>query len=153
MLLSVITFIFVALSTSALLVQLLELTLRVGLTAEHGAYVEALYHYFGPTGIVFEIGSVVSLIGLVVFAWRRPLGRGALLAAMAFVSTVVAWATALAPVNGVLSGWGGLLAYGWGVVSASWESFALLGTIIACIAMGATALAWVCRGTGDPVAP
>jgi hypothetical protein len=102
---------------------------------------------------VFEIGSVASLIGLVVFAWRRPLGRGALLAAMAFVTTVVAWATAIAPVHGALAGWSGLLAQGCAALSGSWEYVAVVGAVIAMIAAGATSLGWVRRGIGDPIAP
>jgi hypothetical protein len=153
MLLSAFTLVFVALSTSALFVQLLELPLKVGLTCDHGAYVSALYHYFGPTGIVFEIGSIASLIGLVVFAWRRPLGRGALLAAMAFITTVVAWATALAPVHAAVAGWDGLFAHGWAVVSASWAYIAVAGTVTAVLAVSAASLGWVRRGIGDPVVP
>jgi hypothetical protein len=115
--------------------------------------VQALYHCFGPTGIVFEIGSVVSLIGLVVFAWRRPLGRGAMLAAKAFVTTVVAWATALAPVNGAVAGWGSLLAHGWAAVSASWANVAMVSTVIAVIAVGAASLGWLRGGTTDAIVP
>ena len=44
------------------------------------------------------------------------------------------------------------IARGWDVVFASWDSFALVGTMIACVAMGAASIGWVCRSAGDPVA-
>lgn len=126
----------------------------LGTTA--GSYAHAVQGLAAALEVIIGVGSLAALLGMIAAGWRRPLGHGALLAALSVAGIVVGWATVMAPIAAVVTGWDAQLTEAW-VQVAGHHGYLIAAslTAVAVLVAGVASLdsRWARGGNAESIAP